>query len=195
MYKMVLRNGRPMGGVCATICGFWVAFHSSQDTGKGESFTRGRSVWDYLFTDNGLNLGAAQNITAEHLQSTGNQMNYLENFMKNFGIKRRTKSMSGNAITHDFVPFSNTTVGRCSREITGIGGYKLIQMKKTLDGSGGGHMVAAWCDGADVLFMDPNMGEFWLPNKKTFHAWLQLFRNTTYNAYKSIRVHDFAYFG
>ena len=28
MYKMVLRNGQPMGGVCMTMCAFWVVFHA-----------------------------------------------------------------------------------------------------------------------------------------------------------------------
>src|SRR5262249_59570900 len=60
MYKMVLRNGKPMGGLCATICAFWAAFHAKQDSDNYQqnSFTKGRSVWDYLFNGGGLNTGA-----------------------------------------------------------------------------------------------------------------------------------------
>ncbi|WP_097458681.1 YopT-type cysteine protease domain-containing protein [Mangrovitalea sediminis] len=196
MYKMVLRNNNPMGGVCATVCAFWIVFHAKQGAGEiANAFTRDRSVWDYLFNDGGLNLGAAQNITCEHLLSTGNQLNYFENFMAKFDIKRRDKSISGIPIANVFVALSNSTVFQCADIITRIGGYKLIQLKQSLDGSGSGHMVSAWCDGQDVVFMDPNMGEFWFPNVTSFKVWLASFFAKTYlrnNRYKSMRVHNYA---
>jgi hypothetical protein len=196
MYKMVLRNNSPMGGVCATICAFWIVFHAKQGAGDvAHSFTKDRSVWEYLFDDGGLNLGAAQNITCEHYLSTGNQLNYLENFMSKFSIDRRTQNMAGSPIANMFTPLNNSTTFQCAEAITKVGGYKLIQLKKTHNGSGGGHMVSAWSDGEDVLFMDPNMGEFWLPNMTSFKIWLASFFAKTYlrnNKYKSMRVHDFA---
>ena len=91
MYKMVLRGGKPMGGVCATLCAFWAAFHAQQDIGNyaENAFTKGRSVWDYLFNDGGLNLGAATNITVEHHLSSGHQVTYLESFLRKFKVIRR----------------------------------------------------------------------------------------------------------
>jgi hypothetical protein len=194
LYKMILRGREremaPMGGVCATVCAFWVVFHAKQDSG-GSMFTRGRSVWDYLFNGDGLNMGAAQNIAIEHHKSTGDQLNYLAEFMKKFNIVRRTKAMSGSPISPIFIPFNMTTVLNCAHAITAHGGYKLLQYKKALDGSGAGHMTAAWSDGTDVLFMDPNMGEFWLPTRKAFGAWLMFYWSNFYGSYKSLRVHNF----
>lgn len=201
MYKMVLRgregHQREMGGVCATIAAFWVAFHSAQDTGANASFTKGRSVWDYLFDGNGLNLGAATNITVEHHKSSGNQLTYFEDFLKKFKLKKRTKTMSGGNVPNVWMPFSANSAFSVADAITSQNGYKLIQLKKTLDGSGGGHMVAAWSDMQDVLFMDPNFGEFWFPNKTAFKIWLSDFWSSTYGnprlannkRYKSARFH------
>lgn len=200
MYKMVLRNNNPMGGVCTTICAFWIVFHAKQGTGKiANSFTRDRSVWDYLFKDGGLNIGAAQNITAEHLQASQvpgqSQLRSLEALMSKFKIQRKTKTISGSAIADLFIPLTNSTVFQCADAITKTGGYKLIQLKKSLNGSGGGHMISAWSDGSDVLFMDPNLGEFWLPNITSFKRWLASFFAKTYlrnNNYKSMRINNFA---
>lgn len=191
MYKMVLRNGKPMGGVCATFCAFWTVFHAQQDTG-GNGFTRGRSVWDYLFNQGGLNTGAATNITIEHHQSSGNQIGYLDNFMKKFKVVRRPKSITGGLITATPVVLSFTTLMKCARHMTAIGGYKLVSLKPNVDGTGSGHMVSAWCDMGDVLFMDPNYGEFWFPNQAKFSAWFQFYVLNTYRRkYKSITVYDY----
>jgi hypothetical protein len=187
LYKMVLRNGQPMGGVCATLCAFWIVFHAQQDLGRS-SFTHGRSLWDYLFKDGGLNMGAAQNIVIEHHMSSGHQITYLANFMQKFGVYRRAKTMTGGDLLTD-VPMllSYTTAMQCARAITAVNGYKTISLKPNADGSGGGHMVAAFCDGGDVLFMDPNFGEFWFPNRKTFTAWFTFYLGEGYKeTYKSI---------
>jgi hypothetical protein len=189
-YKMVLRRGKPMGGVCATLCAFWAAFHSSQDTGKGNSFTRGRSVWDYLFNEGGINTGAAVNITVEHHRSSGNQVGYLETFMRNFGLIRRKDIVSGAALEVE-LPMSATRLMAAGDAIVKHrgGGYKLISLRK--GAGGGGHMVSAFAS-QDVLFMDPNYGEFWLPNAQAFRAWWQFFMNNTYiRSYDTIVVRDY----
>lgn len=196
MYKMILRGktiGKKseMGGVCATIAAFWIVFHSKAQDGIS-GFTRGRSVWEYLFDSNdNLNLGAAQNITIEHHLSSGDQLSYLETFMQKFNVVRRMKSMSGAPIQLKFIPFNPASCISCAKGIGQYNGYKLIQLKKTLDGSGGGHMVSAWYDTQDVLFMDPNYGEFWLPDIKAFQGWLMYYRSNFYKKYKSMRVHTF----
>ncbi len=187
MYKMVLRNGQPMGGVCMTLCAFWIAFHAMQDKG-GNSFTKNRSVWDYLFNDGGLNLGAATNIVVEHKQSSGDQLTYFDAFLQKFKIMFRDKSISGGTLSNAYLPLSFTSIFACGRQITTANGYKMISLKKTTGGGGGGHAVAAWYDNADVLFMDPNYGEFWLPNRNAFLAWFNYFILNTYiSSYKSVR--------
>jgi hypothetical protein len=193
MYKMVLRDGKPMGGVCATLCAFWIAFHAKQDApGGNNGFTRGRSVWDYLFTDGGLNMGAATNITVEHHLSSGKQTAYLDNFMKKFKVVRRPTTVSGAIITASPTPMSYTSLMGCARYITGVAGYKMLSLKPNVNGTGSGHMVAAWWDYQDVLFMDPNYGEFWLPNKNTFASWFQFYIMNSYQKkYKSITVYDY----
>lgn len=187
-YKMVMRNGKPMGGVCATLCAFWVAFHSSQDSGFGKDFTKGRSVWDYLFDQGGVNIGAATNITVEHHLSSGNQINYFEGFLKKFKVVKRAKITSG-AHLQVTLPLSKTRLMAVANAIAkSKNGYKLISLKKN---AGGGHMVAAFV-GDDVLFMDPNYGEFWLPNVKAFRAWwLFMIDNTNVSSYDSIIVREY----
>lgn len=190
MYKMVLRRGQPMGGVCATLCAFWTAFHAQQDIGNYQenAFTRGRSVWDYLFNDGGLNLGAATNITVEHHQSSGHQVRYLEGFLRKFKVIRRKGIKSGEALEQS-LPLSRTSLIRCANAIAAqTGGYKLISLRKS---SGGGHMVSAWC-GTDVVFMDPNYGEFWLPTKEAFKAWFTFYVFNTYRSkYDQLIVRDY----
>lgn len=199
MYKMVLKGTEgsqsEMGGVCATIVVFWMAFHSSQDTGSNAAFTKGRSVWDYLFDANGLNLGAAMNITVEQRQGNGSQLAYLDKLLQRFGLAKRQKTMSGANVPCVWMPFSAASAFRVADAITGQNGYKMIQLKKTLNGSGPGHMVGAWSDMSDVLFMDPNFGEFWFPDKTAFKIWLSHFWRATYgnpsrtDRYKSSRFH------
>jgi Yersinia/Haemophilus virulence surface antigen len=45
-------------------------------------------------------------------------------------------------------------------------------MKPNLNGTGAGHMVAAYGDGGDVVFMDANFGEFWLPDRDAFEKFI-----------------------
>ncbi|MFM0626505.1 YopT-type cysteine protease domain-containing protein [Paraburkholderia xenovorans] len=187
-YKMVLRNNKPMGGVCATLCAFWVAFHSSQDSGYGAGFTKGRSVWDYLFSEGGINVGAATNITVEHHRSSGNQINFFENFLKNFHVVRRTRIVGGKTMQVT-LPLSQTRLIAAGEAIVkATNGYKLLSLRK---GTGGGHMVAAFA-ADDVLFMDPNYGEFWLPNARAFRAWWLFFIENTYlKSYDSLIVREY----
>lgn len=192
MYKMVLRKGSPMGGLCATLCAFWVVFHAQQDAGTAEGFTQGRSLWEYLFQNGTLNLGAATNITVEHHQSTGNQIHYLEGLMHKFKVERRKRTMGGDVITAVPIVLSYTTLMACARHITAVGGYKLLSLKPNTNGTGSGHMVAAWYDQQDVLFMDPNYGEFWLPDRMAFLAWFQFYVMNTYQTkYRSVTVLDY----
>jgi hypothetical protein len=178
IYRMVLRRGKPMGGVCATLCAFWIVFHATQDGGKANSFTRGRSVWDYLFNENGINTGAAINITVEHHQSSGKQIRYLENFMRKFGVIRRRDIVSGAILENEF-PMSYSRLLAAGEGIVAHrgGGYKLMSLRSSKGKDG--HMVAAFA-AQDVLFMDPNVGEFWLPNTNAFRAWWQFFMMNTY---------------
>ncbi|MBX6376173.1 MAG: hypothetical protein IRZ13_18340 [Acetobacteraceae bacterium] len=189
-YKMVLRRGKPMGGVCATLCAFWTVFHATQDSRTPNSFTRGRSVWDYLFNENGVNTGAAINITVEHHQSSGNQIRYLEDFMRKFGIIRRQDIVSGALLEKEFA-MSHTRLIAAGEGIVKHrgGGYKLLSLRGSK--GGGGHMVAAFA-GEDVLFMDPNYGEFWLPNRDAFRAWWQFFMLNSYiRSYDTLIVRDY----
>jgi hypothetical protein len=191
MYKMVLRNGKPMGGLCKTICAFWIAFHAQQDLGTS-SFTKGRSVWDYLFNNGGLNLGSATNITVEHHQSSGNQNKYFETFLKKFKIVRRKKSITGAPLNESGMPLTFTSLLGCAKNITQAGGYTMIGLSAKADGTGGGHAVSGWYDGSDVLFMDPNFGEFWLPSRAAFLAWFQFYIMNTYGRkYKGLYVHTY----
>lgn len=188
MYKMVLRNGQPMGGVCMTMCAFWVVFHAMQDKKGGNPFTKGRSVWDYLFNEGGLNTGAATNIVVEHHMSSGQQLAYFDSFMLKFGIQFRNKSIAGMQIPNVYMPLTAGTADQAATLITSVNGYKMISLKKTDSGAGGGHAVCAWYDGSDALFMDPNYGEFWFPSKVAMIKWFKYFWTKTYSkSYKSLR--------
>lgn len=194
LYKKVMKkDGTPMGGVCATFSAFWIVFHAMQDAGKPNPFTRGRSVWDYLFTDGGINLGAAQNIVIEHHRTYGNQRNVLEAFMAKFGITKRTKSLTTALPLKVVKPLTHSVAIDCANLIGKVGGYKVVELKPNTNGSGSGHEVCAWSDGGDVVFMDPNYGEYWLPDGVSFGEWFQYFVQTTYGTkYKAIIVHNYA---
>lgn len=187
-YKMVLRNGKPMGGVCAAVCAFWIAFHSSQDSGYGADFVRGRSVWDYLFNQGGINAGAAINITIEHHKSSGQQIQYFENFLKKFHVVRRHNMATGVLLEREVALTKPSLMAALNAVIAARGGgYKLLALTSATSG----HAVAAFV-GQDVLFMDPNLGEFWLPNAKAFRAWWNFFVLNTYiSNYKKMVVYDY----
>jgi hypothetical protein len=200
MYRMVDRGGKPMGGVCATLCAYWIVFHAVQDADQPNPFTNSRSVWDYLFNEGGLKIGAAQNIVIEHHQSTqvdaATQRRYLDELLKRFNIVKRTKGIVGDVLTEQPVPMTFTSLLNCARNITQAGGYKSIEFKPNTDGTGPGHEVCAWCDSADVVFVDPNFGEFWLPGPAEFQAWFRLYMASAYpNNYSSIIVHNYVWKG
>lgn len=187
-YKMVLRGKTPgsqseMGGVCATIAAFWIAFRSDQDIGSNASFTKGRSVWDYLFTHGGLNTGAAMNITVEHHMSSGDQLSYFEAFLNKFKLYKTHSS--------SFIESNSTTAYDVTAAAFEQNGYKLVQLKQTKNGSGNGHMVALYTVGHEVFFMDPNWGEFWFPDRKAFNLWLSRLWGYDYLRFKSVRFHTY----
>jgi hypothetical protein len=191
LYKKVLRNGDPMGGACAAVSANWVAFHATQ--GSGNSFTRDRSLWDYLFTNGGLNLGAAINVVIEHHLSSGDQITHFDSFLKKFNVIRRgdykspgTNMESGGAYrgTAQQLGF---TIGK--RIIEKGEGYRLISLRKSA--GGGGHMVAAWV-AQDVMFMDPNFGEFWFDSREKFMRWFPQFWVLSGYAYNKVIARSYA---
>jgi len=186
-------KGVEMGGVCATVCAFWVVFHAKQET----SYFGEISVWDYIFNNGKVNRVAAYSIATEHALSYVNQESHLAGFLESFGVKRRAKRVSGTAMSNSFI--SSGSLGKALVEhiTSGGGGYKLLSMKPNLDGSGSGHMVAAYWDWSDVVFMDSNFGEFWLPNRAAFEKFMEEYFKIAYLAkgaskFKAIKAYHFA---
>jgi len=198
LFRMVLRgpvHGKKaeMGGVCATHVAFWIAFHSSQESGANANFTKGRSVWEYLYDSNGLNMGAATNIVVEHHRSSGNQDAYFREFLNSFKLKKRGNSMSGAKVPCVWMPFTPDTAFSVGEAIFSRNGYKMIQLRSAK--GGGGHMIGAWSDTQDVLFMDPNVGEFWFQDKTAFKIWLSYFFKRMYGnpcRYNKTRIQVYA---
>jgi YopT peptidase len=190
LYKKVLRNGKEMGGACAAVSANWVAFHATQ--GSNHSFTRDRSVWDYLFTQGGLNLGAAVNIVIEHHLSSGKQINHFDDFLKKFGVIRRGEYTNPGANMESTGSFrAGPLVGRGIGEaIVARGeGYRMISLRNS--SGGGGHMVGAWV-AQDVMFMDPNYGEFWFDSRAKFLNWFARFWTLSGYSYNKVIARSYA---
>jgi hypothetical protein len=194
LYKKVRRGSGVMGGACYAISAFWVVFHAKQ--GQGDAFTQDRSVWDYLFDEDGLRLNAAMNIVVEHRESSRiGQTVYFDQTLKKFGILRR-----GNIVTGANLEAGGSVAGRSGHNFLSRGraigkwitqkgeGYRTISLRRA---TGGGHAVAAWV-GQDVAFMDPNYGEFWFPNHEAFHRWFVSFWRTSSYPYTEIVVRSYA---
>lgn len=191
LYKKVTRGNGVMGGACYAIAAFWIAFHGTQ--GSNHPFTQDRSVWDYLFKQGGLQLGAAMNVVVEHRESSRiGQTRYFDATLEKFGIIRRGEFTSGANME---VAGSAAGIGQAHRG-GAIGGaiiekgegYRTISLRRA---TGGGHAVAAWV-GQDVAFMDPNFGEFWFPDHQSFRKWFTQFWAVSGYSYTEIVVRSYA---
>lgn len=192
LYKKVRRGSGVMGGACYAISAFWVIFHATQ--GSDHPFTKDRTIWQYLFDQGGLNLGAAQNIVVEHRESSRiGQTLYFDQQLGKFGLVRRKEIVSGEVMEVSGSASHITTSAGKGRAIGNAivqqgEGYRTISLKRA---TGGGHAVAGWV-GQDVSFMDPNYGEFWFPNHPSFTEWFEAFWQISSYPYTEIVVRTYA---
>jgi YopT peptidase len=192
LYKKVKRGSGVMGGACYAISAFWVIFHATQ--GSDNPFTKDRTIWEYLFDQGGLNLGAASNIVVEHRESSRiGQTLYFDQQLGKFGLVRRKEIVSGQDLE---VSGSASHIGTLQGKGRAIAnaivqqgeGYRTISLRRA---EGGGHAVAGWV-GQDVSFMDPNFGEFWFPNHQSFIGWFEAFWGLVQYPYTEIVVRTYA---
>lgn len=167
-------------GVCESMSAHWIYYHANDD-----------SLWNWLCPGGQISLAKLQYHIMQ-LQSAGvlgaDQDAITEAWLRSHGILRRMNSYvvtESRQIGGTYLPFVTATgesmgQGGTTRLLNcndlarailldntgGAGSYK----KLGLQGSAGGHTMALWV-AQDVVFFDPNFGEFWFESRAAFFNW------------------------
>ncbi len=173
LFGFLAKNRSVYGGVCEALCCHWMVYHAHED-----------SLWNHLSDTRSAilysiaKLQRAGGLAAE--QGLGKRMSgqdvISEAWMRENGvvpIHQRLKLMGGNIATTTMTRGSSgrgtTDPSVLAAAIvsghTGGGAYRKIGVWGL-----GGHAMAAWV-GQDVVFFDPNFGEFWFESPIEFSAW------------------------
>ena len=177
-------GGHRWGGVCKALCIYWMSAHAAD-----------QDFWSWLFSNNGRmnahNAGLVCDMQGAYLGDAGNAgtvlpMNRLveskHHFMKReldrAGlVERKTVFGNSRSITHQ--NFAGLTARARGRELAEILApeYRMGEaMYKQLSfwGRGGAHATALWV-AQDVMFFDPNFGEFYFEHARDFRDWFTIF--------------------
>ena len=165
-------------GVCEALAAHWIKYHAE-----------GGSMWNWLIVDGQVSMTKLL-FEVMQLQSKGilgDQEAVTQAWLRKSGIAPVQGSMVLNRSRQmgaRFIPFEggqgrHVTEGRTGllscgdlarslvRDNTGGAGcYK----KLYLSGKFGAHAMALWV-AQDIVFFDPNFGEFWFPNRSAFFNW------------------------
>ncbi|WP_157953842.1 YopT-type cysteine protease domain-containing protein [Microbulbifer sp. A4B17] len=173
------------GGVCESLSAHWIKFHAEDD-----------SLWNWLFPNGALSEQHLFHVMTLH-QIGGNAPNqdqvseaWLQShnvlpLQNNGGVgiagpngRRQIHVVTGPRLDQGQTTMRNSAAlaDEIIREPTrSAGSYKKIG----ISGKVGAHAMAAWV-AEDVLFFDPNFGEFWFPTKNAFRNWfVNSFWNTS----------------
>ena len=180
LYHLRHRGGSRWGGVCKALTLYWMAYHAND-----------WDFWSWLFADNGhlhtWNAAAVCDLQGAYTddprynggvrgrRAAGlTKFQFMRDVLRRSGLVERKDpfgvSMSinnqwargdggrviGQAIAPDYV--------------AGKAMYKQI----SIHGSAGGHAVCAWV-AEDVMFFDPNYGEYWFETPAQFRRWFNFF--------------------
>jgi YopT peptidase len=159
--KIIAKLPSTNGGICMMLAAKWI----------GE-LANGGSMWDSIFFGGQFN--AASIITVMH--------NFIDDEVQNLDWSYvRTQYFKQHNVTHDK---KLPEVGNSAAASPEIGQHLATAISKagqgrwaSLDmyGPGGAHSVAAWNAGSQVLFFDPNYGEFSFPEQTKLRNWLKTY--------------------
>ncbi len=167
------------GGICEALSAHWIVYHARQD-----------SLWNWIIGNGNINLARIhQHVMPLQRQGilSDDQDAVTEAWLRQQGIRR----IQGNMVMNPSRTFGDTfvqfrgTAGAAMQEGTtsffnrdalarailldttgGAGSYK----KLGLFGKAGEHAMALWV-AQDVVFFDPNFGEFWFADRAKFFNW------------------------
>ena len=180
------------GGVCESLSAHWIYYHANDD-----------SLWNWLMVGGQVSLSRLQYHVMQ-LQSagilSGDQHATTEAWLRTKNILRRQSSYvasagrphrqlgylatrGGSAAASHDGSTSLFSAGALAAAIVrddtrGAGSYK----KPGLYGKAGDHAMALFV-AQDVVFFDPNFGEFWFADKHAFTRWFtgSFWTNSLYN--------------
>jgi YopT-type cysteine protease-like protein len=179
VYSQICLNPQTAGGICEALSAYWIRAHASNG-----------SLWNILAPHGHVNVPALLpiiNMQINGVNSLLGQDGYTFAWLQAANIVR-TRVVSNSPLANHLVRLGLTvaiqgpgrnalgTTGMISctdlaREIArdysmGGGQYKKI----SLDGWGGAHTMAAWVAN-DIVYFDPNYGEYWFPDSASFISW------------------------
>lgn len=165
-------NGSRWGGVCKALSIYWIATHAQED-----------DFWGWLFSNKGwadaLNATEILDLHGEYGSGRGglSKDNWTLKILQNFGLVEKRGMANGASLTAaGNAGSSYQTLSILAQAIApnyrrGSDCYKQLSIHSS---SGGGHAVAAWV-AEDVLFFDPNYGEYWFETPRQFRTWFYQF--------------------
>lgn len=175
---LISRDESTAIGVCESLSAHWIKYHAD-----------GGSMWNWLMSNGQISMAKLQ-YDIMQLQSVGilgDQDAVTEAWLRRQGIVPVVSSMVlsparqlGNfrmpvqGGTNNLATGGRTRVLSCNdlardliSDLTGGAGcYK----KLYLGGKFGAHVMALWV-AQDVMFFDPNFGEFWFESRNRFFSW------------------------
>ncbi len=183
-YHLMLRNGKKWGGVCKALCMYWIGYHATD-----------KDFWGWLFDEkNKAQINTAVNIISTHnsyYNRDGSKEDWAKKFLSRYrvipqkGVKgnpvppitgnagpvkakendETKQRQAGAALAAQIAPLKRTALNEGYRQLSIGGGGDRNDPKQ-----GGRHAVVAWV-AEDVLFFDPNHGEYWFERTDMFRQW------------------------
>lgn len=186
-------------GICQALVNYWIADHAS-----------GSSLWTRLYDRGVFNPETIVDIAKQQGQfgrtdNKGTDTKLLqklrsEAFLERRGLGRRRDVRGGDTLLHTGGakedPFDVSRGWRIGNGIAyqGManapgGCYRMISFTSSTVS----HVTCAWVQ-RDIAFFDPNYGEFWFENKKSFVQWFSLFWITdTYDNFDGYEIRDYSH--
>lgn len=172
-------NAETSGGVCEALSAHWIRYHAIE-----------QSLWNWLIVDGAVDLAKLQqHVMALQIsgQNADNQDAASEAWLRQQGVLRIQQNSTAASSTHrrlGFIQHQGLHLGASQAGTTsffarndlarailqdttgGAGCYK----KLGLTGKAGAHAMAFWV-AQDVVFFDPNFGEFYFKERAGFYNW------------------------
>ncbi|MEO1656346.1 MAG: YopT-type cysteine protease domain-containing protein [Pseudomonadota bacterium] len=180
VYHLRYTAGRRWGGVCKALCIYWMSSHAND-----------HDFWSWLFDNNGhINVRKAGMIAdmqgaymgqANHAGGLNvrnalveSKYHFMKRMLQKMGlVERKTAHGNSRSVNEQaFAPGNSFSRGRELAELVAPEYVMGQAMYKQLSfhGNRGGHAVALWV-AQDVMFFDPNFGEFWFEHVADFRRW------------------------
>ena len=163
--KIIAKLPSTNDGICMMLAAKWI----------GE-LANGGSMWDAIFFGGQFNAAAIITVMHNFIDAEVQDLDWdyvREQYFKQHNVKHDKKLPeigNSNAASPEIGQRMATAISKA-----GLGRWASLD----LYGTGGAHSVAAWNAGSQILFVDPNYGEFSFPDQTTLRSWLTTFGTIT----------------